>query len=214
MNTIIKNKLKIKSSLYEFINNEVIPGTGIDPENFWTKFSKTVHELAPINRNLIKKREEIQKKIDSWHKNNNGTKFNKKEYINYLKSIEYIVKEKENFLISTKNVDDEIASIAGPQLVVPVDNARYALNAANARWGSLYDALYGTDVIPGDKGKSYDELRGNKVIKYARDLLNEITTCSKKTCPSTSTHCRFTQADSRGRSCSRRYTKKLCENAS
>jgi|TARA_B100001093_G_C26851375_1_gene1025325 malate synthase len=175
MNTIIKNKLKIKSSLYEFINNEVIPGTGIDPENFWTKFSKTVHELAPINRNLIKKREEIQKKIDSWHKNNNGTKFNKKEYINYLKSIEYIVKEKENFLISTKNVDDEIASIAGPQLVVPVDNARYALNAANARWGSLYDALYGTDVIPGDKGKSYDELRGNKVIKYARDLLNEIS---------------------------------------
>ncbi len=175
MNTIIKNKLKIKSSLYEFINNEVIPGTGIDPENFWTKFSKTVHALAPINRNLIKKREEIQKKIDSWHKNNNGTKFNKKEYINYLKSIEYIVKEKENFLISTKNVDDEIASIAGPQLVVPVDNARYALNAANARWGSLYDALYGTDVIPGDKGKSYDELRGNKVIKYARDLLNEIS---------------------------------------
>ena len=175
MDTINKNNLKIRSSLYEFINNEVIPGTGIDPENFWTEFAKSVYELAPINRDLIKNREEIQKKIDTWHKNNSGKKFNKDEYVSYLKSIGYIVKEKEDFLINTTNVDDEIALIAGPQLVVPVDNARYALNAANARWGSLYDALYGTDVISGDIDKTYNEIRGNKVIKYARELLNEIS---------------------------------------
>ena len=175
MDTINKNNLKIRLSLYEFINNEVIPGTGIDPENFWAEFAKSVYELAPINRDLIKNREEIQKKIDTWHKNNSGKKFNKDEYVSYLKSIGYIVKEKEDFLINTTNVDDEIASIAGPQLVVPVDNARYALNAANARWGSLYDALYGTDVISGDIDKTYNEIRGNKVIKYARELLNEIS---------------------------------------
>ena len=169
-----KNGLKISSILFDFINNEVIPGTAINSDDFWIKFAKTVHELAPFNKSLIKKREDIQKKIDTWHKHNKDKEFNKKEYIEFLKSISYIAEEKEDFSIETADVDSEISSIAGPQLVVPVDNARYALNAANARWGSLYDALYGTDVIPGDKGKGYNEERGNKVIAYVRKFLDEI----------------------------------------
>ena len=169
-----KNGLKIRSILFDFINNEVIPGTAINSDEFWIKFAKIVHELAPLNKNLIKKREDIQKKIDTWHKQNKDKELNKKEYTEFLKSISYIVEEKEDFNIETADVDSEISSIAGPQLVVPVDNARYALNAANARWGSLYDALYGTDVIPGDKGKGYNEERGNKVIAYVRKFLDEI----------------------------------------
>ena len=169
-----KNGLKISSILFDFINNEVIPGTAINSDDFWIKFAKTVHELAPLNKSLIKKREDIQKKIDTWHKHNKDKELNKKEYIEFLKSISYIAEEKEDFSIETADVDSEISSIAGPQLVVPVDNARYALNAANARWGSLYDALYGTDVIPGDKGKGYNEERGNKVIAYVRKFLDEI----------------------------------------
>jgi Malate synthase len=149
-----KNGLKISSNLFNFINNEVLPGTDILPDKFWDGFEKAVHELAPINKNLILKREDIQKKIDEWHKQNKGIELNKKDYTKFLESISYIAKEKEKFSIETSNVDSEISSIAGPQLVVPVDNARYALNAANARWGSLYDALYGTDVIPGDKFKN------------------------------------------------------------
>ena len=173
MNLVKKNGLKINSELFEFINKEVIPGTNIVSDEFWNKFEKIVHDLAPINKNLIEKREIIQKKIDEWHKNNKSKDFEKKEYIKFLKSISYIVEEKENFKIETSNVDQEISSIAGPQLVVPVDNARYALNAANARWGSLYDALYGTDVIPGNKDKAYNEERGEKVIEYVRKFLDE-----------------------------------------
>ena len=169
-----KNGLKISSILFDFINNEVIPGTAINSDDFWIKFTKIVHELAPLNKSLIKKREDIQKKIDTWHKQNKDKELYKKEYTEFLKSISYIVEEKEDFNIETADVDSEISSIAGPQLVVPVDNARYALNAANARWGSLYDALYGTDVIPGDKGKGYIEERGNKVIAYVRKFLDEI----------------------------------------
>ena len=169
-----KNGLKIRSILFDFINNEVIPGTAINSDEFWIKFAKIVHELAPLNKSLIQKREDIQKKIDTWHKQNKDKELNKKEYIEFLKSISYIAEEKEDFSIETADVDSEISSIAGPQLVVPVDNARYALNAANARWGSLYDALYGTDVIPGDKGKGYNEERGNKVIVYVRKFLDEI----------------------------------------
>ena len=169
-----KNRLKVNSMLIDFINNEAIPGTDIEPDNFWKKFENVVYELTPINKALIKKRESIQKKIDDWHKSNATKDFNKKEYINFLKSISYISDEKEEFNIGTSNVDEEISSIAGPQLVVPVDNARYALNAANARWGSLYDALYGTDVIPGDKGKGYNVERGNKVILYVRKFLDEV----------------------------------------
>ncbi len=174
MSLIDKNGLKISSKLFDFINNEAIPGTDIKIEEFWNNFEKTVHELAPINKNLIEKRENIQNKINDWHKQNAGKELNKKEYTKFLKSISYIVEEKDDFSIETDKVDAEISSIAGPQLVVPVDNARYALNAANARWGSLYDALYGTDVIPGEKFKDFNEKRADKVIEYVRKFLDEI----------------------------------------
>ena len=168
-----KNGLKINTKLLDFVNNEIIPGTNIKSEEFWTSFGKIVHELAPINKKLIQKREDIQKKIDDWHIKNKGKDLDKKEYLNFLKSISYIVEEKDEFKIETANVDNEIATIAGPQLVVPVDNARYALNAANARWGSLYDALYGTDVIPGYKGEGFDEKRAQTVIAFVRKFLDE-----------------------------------------
>ena len=173
MSVIDKNGLKISLVLFDFINNEALPGTNIKSDDFWDKFEKVVHELSPINKNLLKKREIIQKKIDEWHKNNKGQDLDKKKYLTFLKSISYITEEKENFKIETSGVDEEIASLAGPQLVVPVDNARYALNAANARWGSLYDALYGTDVISGSRGKGYNEERGKKVIKYVKNFLDE-----------------------------------------
>ena len=169
-----KNGLKISTKLFDFINNEAIPGTGIKSDNFWNSFGEAVHELAPINKNLIQKREDVQKKIDEWHKKNKGKELNKKEYTDFLRSISYIVEEKKDFNIETTDIDNEISSIAGPQLVVPVDNARYALNAANARWGSLYDALYGTDVILGKKEKEFNKERAKKVISYVRKFLDEI----------------------------------------
>jgi malate synthase len=181
MNKIIKGNLKINSALFEFINNEVIPGTDINPENFWLKFDESVHFFAPINKKLLTKREQIQKKVDEWHKSKKGETLKKDEYINFLKSIDYIVEEKEDFQITTSNVDEEISKIAGPQLVVPVDNARYALNAANARWGSLYDALYGTDIIQGNKNKEYDPDRGRKVIEYVRNFLDQISPLDDET---------------------------------
>ncbi len=179
MKFLKKSELQINQTLFDFINKEVLPGTDIDENDFWNKFSSVVHELAPINRNLIEKREKIQKKIDDWHLANLKEKFNKDKYKEFLKSISYIVKEEGDFLIETSNVDDEIAKIAGPQLVVPVDNARYALNAANARWGSLYDCLYGTDVIPGPRSTSWDKNRAEKVITYVRDFLDEIFTLNE-----------------------------------
>ena len=175
MNIVDKNGLKISTTLFNFINDEVLPGTKVKPDDFWLKFSKTVHELAPINKELLEKRETIQKKIDDWHKSNNGKEFNKTDYVSFLKSIEYLIDEKDDFQIITENVDSEISSVAGPQLVVPVDNARYALNAANARWGSLYNALYGTDVIPGNIGKEWDKDRATKVIKFVRNFLDFIS---------------------------------------
>ena len=173
MKIVDKNGLKISSILFEFINNEVIPGTKVSADKFWNSFAKAVTDLAPINKDLIKKREDIQRKIDDWHKSNSDKDFNKEEYLKFLKQISYIVEEKGDFKIETLNVDEEISSIAGPQLVVPVDNARYALNAANARWGSLYNSLYGTDVIPGKKFKNYNPERANKVIEYVRNFLDE-----------------------------------------
>ena len=173
MEIIDKNGLKISKTLFEFINSEAIPGTGIDPDVFWNKFSKFVHELAPINKELIEKREIIQKKIDEWHRSRKGKVLDKEEYISFLKSINYLVEEKEDFQIETSNVDEEISSIPGPQLVVPVDNARYALNAANARWGSLYNALYGTDVIAGNIEKDWDKERAKKVISFVKSFLDE-----------------------------------------
>ena len=174
MEKITKGDLKISSSLLDFINKEAIPGTKIESNKFWSEFDKAVHELQPINKKLLEAREEIQKKIDVWHISNKDKPFDKVEYIKYLKSINYIVEEKENFKIETTNVDNEIAKIAGPQLVVPVDNARYALNAANARWGSLYDALYGTDVISKNKSKNHDPEKAKKVIDYVRNFLDKI----------------------------------------
>ena len=173
MRMIDKNGLKICSTLFEFINNEAIPGTNIKSDEFWSKFSDTVHKLAPINKGLIDKRAAIQTEIDSWHKSSQGKDFDKNEYLKFLKSINYLVDEKEDFVIETSNIDSEISSIAGPQLVVPVDNARYALNAANARWGSLYNALYGTDVIPGKIGGDWNKERAVKVINYVRNFLDE-----------------------------------------
>ena len=172
MKIVEKNSLKISSVLFDFINNEAIPGTNIESDHFWKGFSNVVHELAPFNKSLIEKREIIQKKIDDWHKLNNQKDFDKNEYINFLKSIGYLIEEKEDFTIETVNVDKEISSIAGPQLVVPVDNARYALNAANARWGSLYNALYGTDVIKGKINKSWDKERAKKVIEFVKDFMD------------------------------------------
>ncbi len=177
MSKVKKGNLSIDSVLVDFIEKEAIPGTDTNIENFWKAFDAAVHELAPINKRLIDKRESIQKQIDDWHLANKGKVINKEEYFKFLKSINYIVEEKEDFKISTANVDDEIAQIAGPQLVVPIDNARYALNAANARWGSLYDALYGTDVIPEDGGATksggYNPVRGDKVIEYAKKFLDK-----------------------------------------
>ncbi len=173
MKMVDKNGLKISSTLLDFINNEVIPGTEVNIDNFWSKFSDVVHELSPLNKALIEKRESIQKKIDDWHKSNKDKDFNKSEYINFLKSIEYLINEKDNFIIETAGVDEEISSVAGPQLVVPVDNARYALNAANARWGSLYNALYGTNVISGEISDSWDKERAKKVINFVREFLDK-----------------------------------------
>ena len=174
MKKVTINNLKIDENLIKFINEEAIPGTGLDSDHFWKEFSNVVHELTPKNKNLIKKREEIQKKIDDWHLSNKDRALDKNKYTEFLKSINYIVEEKDNFKINTSNVDEEISSIAGPQLVVPVDNARYALNAANARWGSLYDAIYGTDVISENKADTWDKQRAIEVINYVREFFDKI----------------------------------------
>ncbi|HIF61827.1 MAG TPA: malate synthase G [Candidatus Pelagibacter sp.] len=169
--------LSIASELLDFVNNELLPGTGISKKKFWVGLDKYAHELSPKNKNLLEFREILQKKIDIWHRERKTKKINSKKYLSFLKKIGYLKKEGKKFQIQTKNIDDEISTIAGPQLVVPVMNARYALNAANARWGSLYNALYGTDVIPetngAERGKKYNYIRGEKVIKYARKILDQ-----------------------------------------
>ena len=168
------NNLSVSSDLLNFINNELLKDTTISPENFWKGFDKIVHELSPINRELIKTRDELQKKIDAWHIKNKGNEINIEEYKKFLKEIGYLKEVGPDFKIKTNNVDEEITSIAGPQLVVPIMNERYALNAANARWMSLYDSLYGTDVIEESEDSAsqrYDPLRGEMVIKYGRNFL-------------------------------------------
>ena len=169
------HNLKISENLLSFVNNELLNNTGISPEDFWIGFDKTVHELNPINKKLISLRDELQKKIDSWHIKNKGKEINNDEYKEFLKKIGYLKEEGPDFKIKTDNVDDEIKNIAGPQLVVPVMNARYALNAANARWVSLYDSLYGTNLIESEEGGSerYDPLRGQEVIKYVREFFDK-----------------------------------------
>ncbi len=173
---ILLKQLSIASNLLDFVNNELLPGTGVTKENFWKGLDKCAHELVPINRKLLEFRENLQKKIDIWHRDKKGEKIDIEEYLNFLINIGYLKKEGKKFQIETKNVDSEISTIAGPQLVVPVMNARYALNAANARWGSLYNALYGTDVIPeadgASRGDKYNPNRGQKVIEYARNVLD------------------------------------------
>ena len=169
--------LSVSEKLANFINVKLLPGTKISKEQFWSGFNKYIHELSPKNKNLIEKREKIQKLIDTWHKENKDNRFNLKKYTDFLKKIGYLKKSGTNFKIKTKNVDNEISSICGPQLVCPVSNARFLLNAANARWVSLYDSLYGTDLIPEThgalRGKTYNPIRGKKVILYARDLLDK-----------------------------------------
>ena len=169
------NKLKISENLLSFVNNELLKDLSIPKEKFWSGFDKAVHELAPLNKKLIEVRENLQKKIDDWHLKNKGKDFKIEEYKKFLKKIDYLKDEGDDFKIETKNVDDEIAQIAGPQLVVPIMNARYTLNAANARWVSLYDSLYGTNIIESEEGGSerYDPLRGQEVIKYVREFFDK-----------------------------------------
>jgi malate synthase len=169
--------LRVARVLYDFVNNEALPGTDIDPDSFWAGADKVVADLTPQNQDLLNRRDELQAQIDKWHRHRVIEPIDAEAYREFLVEIGYLLPEPDDFTITTSGVDDEITTTAGPQLVVPVLNARFALNAANARWGSLYDALYGTDVIPesdgAEKGSSYNRVRGDKVIAYARNFLDQ-----------------------------------------
>ena len=169
------NNLKVSTELLSFINDQLLNDIDISPEKFWSGFDKAIHELASKNKELIKTREILQKKIDNWHISNKGKEIKIDEYKKFLKEINYLKDEGPDFKIETLNVDDEIAKIAGPQLVVPIMNARYTLNAANARGVSLYDSLYGTNIIASDEGVSerYDPIRGQEVIKNVREAYDK-----------------------------------------
>jgi len=170
--------LRIATPLHGLIKNEIAPGSGIEPDDFWSSLSDIVRDLGPKNRALLAKRDELQEKIDAWHLQRKGQPLDVEAQKQFLSDIGYLVPEGSEFKVNVLNVDEEIAVIAGPQLVVPVDNARYALNAANARWGSLYNALYGTNVIDetagAEKGNSYNPVRGQKVIERAKDFLDQV----------------------------------------
>ena len=170
-----EGKLSISTSLHALLEQEIAPDLNLDTAKFWQDFQKIAEKYIPINEDLLKKREELQTKIDEWHLSNKD--FDLDSYKSFLKDIGYLVEEGAEFEISTRNVDAEIAQIAGPQLVVPVMNARFSLNAANARWGSLYDALYGTDMISeddgADRGGAYNPVRGDKVIDFSKNFLND-----------------------------------------
>ena len=172
----IKN-LSVSKILFDFINNELLKGIHVKKDKFWDGFDKAIGKLVPINKKLLETREKLQKSIDTFHLERKNKKLDLKTYKNFLKKIGYLKKPGPNFKITTKNVDIEISSICGPQLVCPISNARFLLNAANARWISLYDSLYGTDIIPEThgalKGKTYNPIRGKKVIEYARNLLDK-----------------------------------------
>ncbi|WP_439863879.1 malate synthase G [Pseudomonas antarctica] len=169
--------LQVAKVLFDFVNNEAIPGTGITAEQFWAGADKVIHDLAPKNKALLAKRDDFQARIDTWHQTHAGQAHDAVAYKAFLQDIGYLLPEAADFRATTQNVDDEIARMAGPQLVVPVMNARFALNASNARWGSLYDALYGTDAISeaggAEKGKGYNKVRGDKVIAFARAFLDQ-----------------------------------------
>ncbi len=170
------NSLQIADSLFELVNNTLIPGTGVSADHFWSEFESVLSEFTPRNKALLAKRDELQAKIDSYHRDNRGNAWDPANYKQFLLDIGYLLPDGDDFTVTTDNVDQEIAEQAGPQLVVPVKNARFALNAANARWGSLYDALYGTDAISEDggaeKGQGYNPVRGDKVIAFARKHLD------------------------------------------
>jgi malate synthase len=169
--------LRVAKVLYDFVTNEALPGTGLDADSFWAGVDKVVTDLTPQNEELLARRDDLQAQLDKWHRARVIGPFDMDEYKQFLAEIGYLQPEPADFTITTSGVDDEITTTAGPQLVVPILNARFALNAANARWGSLYDALYGTDVIPetdgAEKGTSYNRVRGDKVIAYARTFLDE-----------------------------------------
>ena len=160
------NSLSVSRDLADFVKKELLPGLDINEKDFWDGFDKSINELAPINKKLLNTRETLQSEIDLWLKKNRNGKFDHQEYKNFLKKIGYLKEEGSDFKIDTKNLDNEISSIAGPQLVVPIMNSRYTLNAANARWVSLYDSLYGTDLIESEEtgSQKYDPLRGQEVI--------------------------------------------------
>ena len=169
--------LRVAATLYDFVNDEALPGTDIDPDTFWAGVDKVVTDLTPKNQDLLARRDDLQAQIDKWHRQRVIEPLDPQAYKQFLTEIGYLQPEPDDFTITTAGVDDEITTTAGPQLVVPVLNARFALNAANARWGSLYDALYGTDVIPeadgAEKTTGYNKVRGDKVIAYAREFLDE-----------------------------------------
>ena len=175
--------LKVNDELYHLVRDEIVPGTGVNADRFWKSFGEIVRDLAPKNRALLEKRDKLQKQIDQYHLARKGQPFNREEYKTFLKEIGYLVPEGKRFKVTTANVDPEITKIAGAQLVVPLDNARYALNAANARWGSLYDALYGTNVITeeagAEKGEFYNPRRGAKVIAYTEDFLDKVVSLKR-----------------------------------
>lgn len=177
MEFVEAGSLKVARPLHDFVINEALRDTGLNAGEFWEGFAALVHDLAPRNRELLLRRDSLQLQIDEWHKAQRGKPIDPRAYAEFLHSIGYLQPEPSTFAIGTQGVDPEIATIAGPQLVVPVMNARYALNAANARWGSLYDALYGTDVIPetggAERGSSYNKRRGERVIARAREILDE-----------------------------------------
>ena len=178
MSSRVKNgNLDVSPELDSFLRNEVLPGLDIEPDQFWNSFETVLTEFAERNKSLLDKREDIQKQIDDWHLARKGSDHNHEEYLNFLKDIGYLLDEGDDFEITTQNVDDEIKTVAGAQLVVPVMNARFALNAANARWGSLYDALYGTDMISeeggADRSGPYNPVRGNKVIEFSKNFLDD-----------------------------------------
>ncbi|MDQ2103121.1 malate synthase G [Azospirillum isscasi] len=168
--------LQVATELHRFIENEALPGTGVSPEQFWSGLDAILHDLAPRNRALLARRDELQAQIDEWYRSRRGQPLDRAAHTEFLKDIGYLLPEGPDFAVTTENVDPEISTTAGPQLVVPVMNARYALNAANARWGSLYDALYGTDAIPdtdgAERGAGYNPKRGEKVIAFARNVLD------------------------------------------
>ncbi|HCD55351.1 MAG TPA: malate synthase G, partial [Halieaceae bacterium] len=173
---IIEGGLHVATALHNLLEQDIAPGTGVSPAQFWQGLDAIVRDFAPRNRSLLATRAAMQEEIDNWHRAHPGADYDRAQYKAFLEDIGYLLPEPADFTITTENVDPEVATLAGPQLVVPVMNARYALNAANARWGSLYDALYGTDVIPetggAERAGGYNPVRGERVIAWARQFLN------------------------------------------